>query len=151
MPELARRSPWQVYGKSIAATAVLVVTAVQAALSDSVTGGRITQIEGVQIAVAFVNAGLVYLVPNVPQWPWAKTVLAAGLAVLQLAASLIVDGIGSADLSALILAALMVLAPAAAPSRSVTEPPPAPPGPPASPPGFTGYTGSGPDVYARDV
>lgn len=122
MPEIAGRGPWEVYGKSIAAAMVVVVTAVQAALSDSSTGGRITQIEGVQIAIAVVNACLVYLIPNIPQWPWAKTVLTAGLAVLQLATSLIVDGIGSADLSALIIAALMVLAPAAAPSKSVTEP-----------------------------
>lgn len=117
-----RSSAWTVYGKSIVAGLVLVATAVQAALSDSATGGRLTQIEAVQIAVAAANAALIYLVPNVPQWPWAKTVLAAILAVLQLAVSLIVDGIDSADMSALLIAALMVLGPAAAPSQSMTEP-----------------------------
>lgn len=138
------RSPWAIYGKTIAAALVVVVTAVQAALSDSVTGGRITQIEGVQIAIAVVNAALVFLVPNVPQWPWAKTVLAAGLAVLQLTTSLIVDGVGSADVSALVIAALMVLAPAMSPSKSITVPPT-----PVRPPG-PGEP-SGPTVFAQDT
>jgi hypothetical protein len=108
---------WSKYGKSIAAALVLIVTAVQAALSDSATGGRITNVEGVQIAIAVCNAVLVYAIPSVPQWPIAKTVVIAALASLQLATSLIVDGIGSADMSALALAALMVFA-GAAPSRS---------------------------------
>lgn len=124
MPEpVFHRTPWGVYGKSIAATLVMVGTAVQAALSDSATGGRLTQIEIVQIAIAAVNAALVFLIPNVPQWPWAKTVLAAGLAGLQLATSLVVDGIGSADVSALIIAVLMVVAPATAPAESLALPP----------------------------
>lgn len=114
----SRPGLWQVYGQSIAAALVVIATAVQAALSDSLTGGRITQIEMVQIAIAVCNAGLVWLVPNIPQWPWMKTVLAAALGALQLATSLIVDGIGSADVSALVIAVLMVLGPAAAPSRS---------------------------------
>lgn len=115
-----RLSAWRVYGQSIAAALVVVATAVQAALSDSVSGGRITEIERVQIAIAVVNAALVWLVPNLPQWPWIKTALAAGLAALQLTTSLIVDGMSSADWSALIIAALMVLAPAVTPSLSVT-------------------------------
>lgn len=104
---------WTKYGKTIAAALVLVVTAVQAALSD----GHVTSVEGVQIAIAATNAGLVYLVPNVPQWPWSKTILAAVLAVLQLATSLIVDGISTADWSALLLAGLLALS-GAAPSQS---------------------------------
>lgn len=131
-----RPSTWAVYGKSIAAALVVVVTAVQAVLSDSVTNGRITQVEGVQIAIAVANASLVWLVPNMPQWPWMKTALAAVLAVLQLSTGLIVDGISSADVSALIIAALMVLAPAAAPALSLPKAPPA---------------GPDPAVYARDA
>lgn len=137
-----RRGPWEVYGKSISAGLVVVATAVQAALSDSATGGRLTQIEAVQIAIAAVNAALVFLVPNVPQWPWAKTVLAAVLAALQLATSLIVDGIGSADVSALIIAVLMVLAPAVSPSTSVTGTQGVPL---AEPP-----AGADPTVFAQD-
>ena len=137
-----RYSPWKVYGKSAAAALVLVVTAVQAALSDSATGGRLTQIEAVQIAMALVNACLIYLVPNVPQWPLTKTILAAGLAALQLATSLIIDGIDSADISALLIAALMVIAPAAAPARSIPDgPPPVQPKDPEYP------DESGPPVY----
>lgn len=118
IPTPTRASVWAVYGQSIAAALVLVGTAVQAALSDSVTGGQITQVERVQIAIAVVNAGLVWLVPNLPQWPWLKTGLAAALAALQLTTSLIIDGMSSADWSALIIAALMVLAPAVTPSKS---------------------------------
>jgi hypothetical protein len=104
---------WRKYGKFIAGGLVLIVTAVQAALSDS----HITDVEGVQIAIAGTNAGLIFLVPNVPQWPWAKTVLAAGLGVLQLLATLVIDGVSSADVSALFLAGLLVLS-GTAPSQS---------------------------------
>lgn len=140
MSNIPTASPgsWTVYGKSIAAGLVLVVTAVQAALSDSATGGRFTQVEAVQIAVAAVNACLIYVVPNVPQWPLTKTILAAGLAALQLATSLIIDGVDSADMSALVLAALMVLAPALSPAKSIPDGPP-----PVQP--------ADPTVYARDV
>lgn len=96
---------WRKYGKTIFAALVLVVTAAQAALSD----GHFTDVEGVQIAIAATNAGLIYLVPNTVRYPWVKLVLAAALAVLQLLASLIIDGISSADLSALLLAALLIL------------------------------------------
>lgn len=137
-----RRGPWAVYGKSIAAALVLVATAVQAALSDSATGGRLTQVESVQIAIAFVNACLIYLVPNVPQWPLTKSILAAGLAALQLATSLIIDGISSADMSALVIAALMVLAPAVTPSRSIPDGPP-----PVQPADAEPPDESGPTVY----
>lgn len=144
------RSVWSRYGKSIVAGLVAVATAVQAALSDSETGGRITQIEGVQIAIAVVNAALVWLVPNIPSWPWVKTVLAAALAVLQLLTSLIVDGVGSADISALIIAALMVAGPAAAPAA-----PPSTPIPPTGPPPMPYTPGGEPPadgiIYSRDV
>lgn len=147
-----RRTVWSVYGKSIAAALVAVATAVQAAVSDSASGGRITQIEAVQIAIAVVNALLVWLVPNIPAWPWVKTILAAALAVLQLLTSLIVDGVGSADMSALVIAALMVLGPAAAPAA-----PPSTPIPPAGPPPPMPYTppaGEPPAdgiLYSRDT
>lgn len=113
---------WSKYGKAITAALVLVVTAVQAALSDSTTAGRISQVEIVQILIAATNAGLIYLVPNVPRWPWSKTLLAALLAVLQLLTALVIDGVSSADLSALLLAGLLVLS-GAAPSRSELAPP----------------------------
>ncbi|GAA2347028.1 hypothetical protein [Dactylosporangium salmoneum] len=104
---------WRKYGKTLAAALVLIVTAVQAALSD----GHITQVEGVQIAIAGTNAALVYLVPNTSRYPWVKLALTAALAVLQLLATLIIDGVSSADVSALFLAGLLVLS-GAAPSES---------------------------------
>ncbi|GGM53114.1 hypothetical protein ACFFX1_55080 [Dactylosporangium sucinum] len=104
---------WRKYGKTIAAALVLIVTAVQAALSD----GHVTQVEGVQIAIAATNAGLIYLVPNTTRYPWVKLALSALLAVLQLLTTLIIDGVSSADVSALLLAAMLV-ASGAAPSQS---------------------------------
>lgn len=109
---------WSKYGKSLTAGLILVVTAVQAALSDSQTAGRISQVEVVQIAIAATTALSVYLAPNVPQWPTMKTVLAGLLAALQLAVTLIVDGMGSADWSALILAALTAVSVGLAPAES---------------------------------
>ncbi len=104
---------WKTYGKTIFAALVLVVTAVQAALSD----GRISEVEWVQVAIAATNAGLIYLVPNTSRYPWVKLTLAAFLAALQLLVTLIIDGISSADMSALLLAMLLVLS-GAAPSQS---------------------------------
>ncbi|GAA2636995.1 hypothetical protein GCM10010399_82680 [Dactylosporangium fulvum] len=104
---------WAKYGKTLAAALVLVVTAVQAALSDS----RLSDVEGVQIAIAATNAGLIYLVPNTTRYPWVKLALSALLAVLQLLTTLIIDGVSSADVSALFLAALLVLS-GVAPSQS---------------------------------
>lgn len=106
------------YGKALAAALMLVVAAVQAALSDSDTAGRISQVEGVQIAIAAVTAVAVWLAPNLPGYPWIKTATAALLAALQLGVTLIVDGISSADWSALILAALTVVSVGASSSRS---------------------------------
>lgn len=113
-------SLWDRYGRAAAAFAILVVTAIQATLSDSATAGRITDGEGVQICVALVTATTVYVVPNVPAWPWLKTFLAITGGGLQVLAVLIVDGMDPADWTAVILGgATMVLVPLA-PSKSKT-------------------------------
>lgn len=109
---------FRTYGKALAALALAVATAVQAALSD----GHISQQEGVQIAVATVTAIGVWLIPIAPRWPWAKTAVAVLLAVLDALATLIVGGITNSDIPGLILAALTVLTVAGAPARSVGMP-----------------------------
>jgi hypothetical protein len=102
------------YGKSLWAFLFAVVTATQALISD----GHLTQQEGIQVAIAAVTAFAVYLFPSMPQWPWVKTVIALFLAVLNVAATAIVGGIDSGDLTELILAALTVLSVGKAPSLS---------------------------------
>ncbi|MFG3709227.1 hypothetical protein ACGF7U_31475 [Micromonospora sp. NPDC047670] len=103
------------YGKAWAALAIALLTALAAALTDN----RLTAPEGVQIAIAVTTAGGVWLVPIVPQWPWVKTGIAMLLAVLNLAVTLITDGITFAEAVNLALAGLGVLGIAAAPAHSL--------------------------------
>lgn len=114
---------WRTYGKSAVALVLTVVTALHAALSDSTTGGRVTEGEWLAIAVAATTAAGVYLVPNVPRWPWAKSVVALLLAALEAATLAIVDGWTTADLTMIILAALGALSIGFAPAHvSNSEP-----------------------------
>lgn len=101
------------YAKTLVALAVAGLTVLASALTD----GYISTGEGVQIAVAVTTATSVYLVPNVPQWPWLKTAIAAVLAALNLATTLITDGLSSAEMVNLVLAALGVLMVYAWPNR----------------------------------
>jgi hypothetical protein len=110
---------WTRYGKALTAVALALVTALHVTLSD----GHVTQAEAVQVAIAAATATSVWLVPNVPQYPWAKTLVAMVLAVLNAATALIVDGISSADWAALILAVLTVATVGAAPAESVGDHP----------------------------
>lgn len=100
------------YGKSLAAGAALVVTAAQAALSD----GHLTQAEDLQICIALATAAGVYLVPAVPRWPQTKTLVAFVLAMLEVAVTLIDNGVSSADWTAIILGGLTVITVGAAPA-----------------------------------
>ncbi|WP_320068201.1 hypothetical protein [Micromonospora sp. RTGN7] len=65
-----------------------------------------------------------WLVPIVPQYPWAKTGVAMLLAVLNLAVTFITDGITYAEAVNLALAGLGVLSIAAMPARSLGVPAP---------------------------
>ncbi len=103
------------YGKAIAALAVAGLTGVASALTDN----AFTAPEGVQVAIAVATAAGVWLVPTLPQHPGTKTALAALLAVLNLAVTLITDGLTGAEIVNLALAALGVLGVGVAPTRSV--------------------------------
>lgn len=108
-------SNWlRTYGKSVAAVAFALVFAIQSAVAD----GRITTVEGVQIAIGVTTAVGVYLVPMHPQWQWSKTAVAVLLAVLNVAVTLIMRGWVAADWTDLILAALTALGVGAAPAQS---------------------------------
>lgn len=101
------------YGKALAALVAAGLTAVASALTDN----AFTAPEGVQVAIAVATAGGVWLVPNLPQHPAIKTGLAALLAVLNLAVTLITDGITAAEGVNLALAALGVLGVGLSPAR----------------------------------
>lgn len=103
------------YGKALTALAIALLTALAAALTDN----HVTAPEGVQIAIAVTTAGGVWLVPVIPQYPWAKTGVAVLLAMLNLAVTVITDGITFAEFVNLALAGLGVLGVAAAPARSL--------------------------------
>jgi hypothetical protein len=75
--------------------------------------------EGVAIGIAVCTAALTWLVPLVPSAPWIKTAVAAVLAALQVATTVIIGGIDSNDvllIAAAFLGALgITLAPAVSP------------------------------------
>lgn len=106
------------FGKSLtqAFAAVLVVVA-------SVVSGGITEAEGIQIAIAIAGAVGVYLAPNLPQYQWIKTAMAAVSVALMTATSLITDGLTTAEIINIVLAGLGVLGVSVAPSISDTHPP----------------------------
>lgn len=103
------------YGKAIIAVIGAALTVAYGALNGD---QHIDPEEGVQIAIAGSTAVGVYLVPLVPEYRWAKTAVAAVLAVLQVLATVILGGLDSAEWVALVLAALTVLGVGVAPAVS---------------------------------
>jgi hypothetical protein len=110
---------WSKYGKAIAAVFFALLTAAQAAVAD----GHISQIEGVQIAIAGATAVAVFLAPILPHARGVKTAVAVVLAVLNVLVTAIVGGISASDLTELALAALTVLGVGVAPAQSTVRSP----------------------------
>jgi hypothetical protein len=110
-------SRWQVYGRAIAAVIVAGATVLASALTD----GHVDRAEEIQIAIQVTTAAGVWLVPNLPRSTGIKTGLAAILAVLNLAATLITGGLTGAELVNLVIAGLGVLAVGQAPSLSKSQ------------------------------
>lgn len=81
------------YAKLAMAVAVTVVQGIVAATTD----GGITNLEWLIVAMAFVNAVVVVIIPNLPIGSgiaaYAKTVTTAATAGLTLATTLILDGV----------------------------------------------------------
>lgn len=118
------RDVWRQWGRAIAAA----VTAGGVVLASALTDGHVDPAEGVQIAIQTVSAVAVWLTPNLPGSTGIKTALAALLAMLNLAASLIIGGLTGAEVVNIVLAGVGVLAVAVAPSRSRGQDlPPRPP------------------------
>lgn len=105
---------FSIYGKSLVATAIAVVTVVHTALSD----GHINPVEWLQIVIAVGTALLVYLIPLNPHWAGAKTTIATVLSVLNVVGTLVVADGWSGRWTELILAAATALGVAVAPAKS---------------------------------
>jgi hypothetical protein len=106
------------HGKAI----VAFLYAVAVAVIPQVTGDRnVEPAELVAIAIAVVTAVATYLVPLAQSAPGIKTAVAALLAALQVAATLILDGaLDSNDLLLIAATALGALGIAVAPAASKT-------------------------------
>lgn len=105
---------WTRYGRA----AVAVVAAALVVLASALTDGHVDTGEKLQISIQTVTVFGVWFVPNLPHSAAFKTGVAAILAVLNLATTLIVGGLDSADIVNLVLAAVAVLGIGAAPSLS---------------------------------
>lgn len=96
------------YAKSVVAAvaAVLIagVTSWQAAAAD---GFRLVDLLPIGIAVA--SATLTYLVPNVPELPWAKAAVSGVLAVLTAVATVVTGHTAQVDVANLLIAGLGAL------------------------------------------
>ncbi|MFF5228459.1 hypothetical protein [Dactylosporangium sp. NPDC000521] len=107
----------QKYGKAIAAA----IAAGLMVLASAVTDNHVDADEGISIAIAVTTAVSVWLVPQLPSSASAKTGVAMVLAVLQVAAAAVVDGMSGADWVNLAIAALGVLGVLKSPTQSVGD------------------------------
>ena len=110
------------YGKALVALLFAALTVLASALTD----GHVTPAEGIQIAISVATAAGVWLAPNLPRWPGVKTALAALLAALNLAVTLIDGGLTSAEVANLVIAGLAVLGVGVTPAQSTPPVPVAP-------------------------
>lgn len=91
------------YAKFVAIVIATVLSAISAALlGDSI----ISPSEWVNVAILGVGAAGVFAAPNVPGAAYTKSILAALAAALTVLASVIVGGVGTAELIQIVLAGL---------------------------------------------
>lgn len=74
-------------------------------------GGTMTTVSWVQLTIQVLGAILVYVSANLPSYPYAKTIVAAMIAVAQLVVTMLVDHshLTHGDIAALIVTALTAL------------------------------------------
>lgn len=102
------------YAKFFAIVLATVLSAVSAALvGDSVISPQ----EWVNVAILGVGAAGVFAAPNVPGAAYTKTVLAVLAAVLTVLASVIVGGVGTAEIIQMVLAGLAAVGVFAVPNK----------------------------------
>ena len=96
------------YLKAVMAFAVAVLSVIVAQLTD----GRITAPEAVVIAIAFVNAFNVWLVPNLPSgaaWAAKALVVVSGTVLAALSTMVLSGGITGPEIAQLAMVALQAL------------------------------------------
>lgn len=81
------------YAKSLFAVLATVLTAIVAAMTDSV----ISDVEWINVGIAAVAAAGVFAAPNVPGARYTKSILAVLAAVLTFFVTAVTDGISSAE------------------------------------------------------
>lgn len=102
------------YAKFIAIVVATVLSAVSAALfGDSVISPQ----EWVNVAILGVGAAAVFAGPNVPGARYTKSILAVLAAVLTVLASVIVGGVGTAEIIQMLLAGLAAVGVYAVPNH----------------------------------
>lgn len=112
---------WSKYGKSIVAFLFTLWTII----APLWFGDRhIDPAEGIIIALAFVNNGIVYIVPLNPGFKSIKTVVNAFAAALVIAQTLIIDGLQPDDWTYILGAFIGALGVAFAPAISEDQPEP---------------------------
>lgn len=103
------------YSKFVAIVIATVLSAVSAALlGDNVISPQ----EWVNVAILGVGAAGVFAAPNVPGAAYTKSVLAVLAAVLTVLASVIVGGVGTAEIIQMVLAGLGALGVYAVPNKA---------------------------------
>lgn len=105
------------YGKALVAIIYAGLVVAYTALSGD---GAINNDEKVQIAIAIMTAVGVWLIPLAPGHKWAKSAVGAILAVLQLLATLILDGIEPGEWLLLLITFGSALGIYVAPAETVT-------------------------------
>lgn len=106
---------FQKYGKALTSFLFAVgITAWQKFSGDR----SIDLTEAVVIILAFGNAALTWVVPLVPQYPWAKSAASAIVAAATVATTLVFDGIQGDDLAIIIATAAQALGVKIAPAES---------------------------------
>lgn len=102
------------YSKFVAAVVATVLAACTAALvGDNVISPQ----EWVNVAILGVGACAVFAAPNVPGAAYTKSVIAVLSAVLTVLASVIVGGVGTAEVIQMILAGLGAVGVYAVPNK----------------------------------
>ena len=102
------------YNKLIAIVVATILSAISAALfGDNIISPQ----EWVNVAILGVGAAGVFAAPNVPGAAYTKSILAVLAAVLTVLATVIIGGVGTAEVIQMVLAGLGALGVYAAPNK----------------------------------
>lgn len=94
------------YGKAIVSVLVACgIASWQGMSGDHHIDGR----EGVVVLLAFLNAGMVFIIPLVPEYPWAKTAVGVGIAGATALSAVMLGGLSYDELTVVGMAIVQAL------------------------------------------